>query len=44
MSANFGFAYWDENGTKRAEMMDVGFRYYDENGNIIWSTACAPNC
>ena len=34
MSANFGFAYWDENGTNRAEMDELGISYYDENETV----------
>ena len=44
MSANFGFAYWDENGQNRAVMSDIAIGYFDENGNQVWSTMCAPNC
>lgn len=34
MSANFGFAYWDENGNNRASISADGISYYDENGTI----------
>ena len=34
MSANFGFAYWDENGTNRTEMDELGISYYDENETV----------
>ncbi len=42
--ADIGIAYWDENGVRRVDMGEFGFTYYDENGNVVWSTACAPNC
>lgn len=32
MSANFSFAYWDENDTNRTEMDELGISYSDENG------------
>ncbi len=32
MSANFGFAYWDENGTVRAGMTANAISYRDEIG------------
>ena len=34
MSANFGFAYWDENCTNRTEMDELGISYYDENETV----------
>jgi hypothetical protein len=44
MSANFGFAYWDENGVSRVGLNAAGIGYHDANGNLVWSTRCAPNC